>query len=34
MDWLVRTDQLSNPDILLEFAVPLAFADAYPCTST
>lgn len=33
MNWLIRTDQISNPDILLEVVVPLAFAEEYPCTT-
>lgn len=33
MNWLIRTDQISNPEILLEVVVPLAFAEEYPCTT-
>ena len=33
MRWLLASGQLSNPEILLEVVVPLAFADRYPCTA-
>lgn len=31
MRWLLAHDQISNPDIFLELAAPLAFAERYPC---
>jgi hypothetical protein len=31
MRWLIKNDQLANPDITLEMATGLAFADSYPC---
>ena len=31
MRWLLAHDQISNPEIFLELAAPLAFAERYPC---
>jgi hypothetical protein len=33
MRWLLIHDLMDNPDIVLEVAIPLAFREAYPCST-